>query len=45
MVQKEKSEIGIMGLITLVIENANIGTIVMSTAGALIAIFLELRKG
>ncbi len=37
--------IGIISLITLVIENANMGTIVVSTVGTLIAIFLELRKG
>ena len=37
--------IGIMGLITFVIEHADIRAIIITAVGAIIMMFLEFRKG
>lgn len=37
--------IGIMGLITFVIEHADIRAIIITSIGAIIMMFLEFRKG
>ncbi len=37
--------IGIMGLITFVIEHADIRAIIITVVGAIIMMFLEFRKG